>query len=42
MEESVEDLQNNYEDFEKEFEAFFPDLTAHSEAWIKANVSPSK
>ena len=35
MEESVADLQDNYADFKREFEAFFPDLVANSEAWIR-------
>jgi len=35
MEDSVADLQDNYGDFKIEFEAFFPDLVANSEAWIR-------
>jgi len=35
MEESVADLQENYEDFRKEFEVFFPDLVANCETWIR-------
>jgi acyl carrier protein phosphodiesterase len=34
MEESVADLRENYEDFKKEFEVFFPDLIANCETWI--------
>ena len=34
MEESVTDLQENYEDFKKEFESFFPNLIKNSENWI--------
>ncbi len=37
MEESVADLQDHYEDYKKEFEAFFPELVANSETWIKSN-----
>jgi acyl carrier protein phosphodiesterase len=38
MEESVADLQENYEDFKKEFEVFFPELIANSETWIKKQI----
>jgi len=38
MEESVIDLQANYEDFKKEFEVFFPDLIANSETWLKMQI----
>jgi len=38
MEESVADLQENYEDFKKEFEVFFPELIANSETWMKKQI----
>lgn len=38
MEESVTDLQHHYEDFEKEFVVFFPDLTKNCNIWMKANT----
>lgn len=36
MEESVTDLQNNYDDFKREFEVFFPQLVAHCETFRAA------
>ena len=38
MEESVVDLKENYEDFKREFEIFFPDLVADCQTWISAQV----
>lgn len=34
MDESVVDLQENYEDFKSEFEAFFPALEKHCKDWL--------
>lgn len=35
MDESIDDLQANYEDFKKEFVAFFPELKKYSDAYLK-------
>jgi acyl carrier protein phosphodiesterase len=42
MEESVTDLQHHYEEFKKEFEAFFPDLVSNSKAWMKNQTHPDQ
>lgn len=34
MDESVVDLQENYEEFKSEFEAFFPSLEKHCKDWL--------
>jgi acyl carrier protein phosphodiesterase len=34
MSSAIEDLQNDYEGFENDFREFFPDLTAHSKAYL--------
>jgi acyl carrier protein phosphodiesterase len=36
MSSAIEDLQKNYESFENDFREFFPDLTAHSKAFLAA------
>ncbi len=38
MEESVVDLEKNYENFKMEFEDFFPGLINNSEKWIKSHA----
>jgi acyl carrier protein phosphodiesterase len=37
MDEASKELDDHYEDFQKEFERFFPDLIHHSEQWLKNN-----
>lgn len=37
MEQSVVDLENNYESFQKEFELFFPELKEFCARWIKSS-----
>jgi acyl carrier protein phosphodiesterase len=37
MEESVADLQENYEAFKNEFEIFFPDLVSDARLWLENN-----
>jgi len=38
MEESVNDLLENYDAFLKEFTSFFPDLQQHTTQWLHTNV----
>ncbi len=42
MELAVEDLKKNYEDFTKEFSAFYPQLQAFSEHWLKQEDQKAK
>lgn len=37
MDESVVDLQENYEEFKKEFTTFFPELVNHCQVWLEKN-----
>jgi acyl carrier protein phosphodiesterase len=34
MDESIRELREHYDAFEREFMVFFPELTAHSQAWL--------
>jgi len=38
MEKSVEDLKMHYDEFGKEFTAFFPELEAHVSQWTQENI----
>jgi acyl carrier protein phosphodiesterase len=37
MDESISELRENYEEFKSEFEAFFPELKSHCNAWLTKN-----
>ena len=39
MDESISELQENYEEFKSEFEAFFPELKNHCNTWLTRNES---
>ena len=39
MENAVEDLQRDYEDYHKEFRAFFPDIIEYAKNWVHENSS---
>jgi acyl carrier protein phosphodiesterase len=38
MDESVEDLKNYYDEFQKEFDAFFPELKKWADDWLSINL----
>ena len=39
MDESIDDLRENYEEFKSEFELFFPDLKKHSEQFLASTLN---
>jgi acyl carrier protein phosphodiesterase len=40
MDESIDDLRENFEDFKSEFELFFPDLISHSRQFLENPEKP--